>query len=104
MSNTWKIYMLAIVSFLVGTSEFIIAGILDKVAADSGVSVAAAGQLITVFSLAYAFGTPFLMAVTAASNDVSCCYIHWWYSLLAMESPSPYPDLIFWLDHVLFWR
>lgn len=65
MSNTWKIYMLAIVSFLVGTSEFIIAGILDKVASDSGVSVAAAGQLITVFSLAYAFGTPFLMAVTA---------------------------------------
>ncbi|MCR8635240.1 MFS transporter [Paenibacillus radicis (ex Xue et al. 2023)] len=65
MSYTWKIYMLAIVSFLVGTSEFIIAGILDKVAADIGVSVSAAGQLITVFSLAYAFGTPFLMAVTA---------------------------------------
>ncbi|WP_409342315.1 MFS transporter [Paenibacillus sp. MBLB4367] len=65
MSNAWKIYMLAVVSFLVGTSEFIIAGILDKVAEDIGVSVAAAGQLITVFSLAYAFGTPFLMAVTA---------------------------------------
>jgi DHA1 family putative efflux transporter-like MFS transporter len=65
MSNAWKIYMLAIVSFLVGTSEFIIAGILDKVATDIGVSVSAAGQLITVFSLAYAFGTPFLMAVTA---------------------------------------
>lgn len=65
MSYVWKIYMLAIVSFLVGTSEFIIAGILDKVAADSGVSVSAAGQLITVFSLSYAFGTPFLMAVTA---------------------------------------
>lgn len=65
MSNAWKIYMLAIISFLVGTSEFIIAGILDKVAADVGVSVSAAGQLITVFSLAYAFGTPILMAVTA---------------------------------------
>ncbi|MNH98276.1 Purine efflux pump PbuE [compost metagenome] len=65
MSNAWKIYMLAIVSFLVGTSEFIIAGILDKVAVDSGVSVSAAGQLITVFSLSYAFGTPILMAVTA---------------------------------------
>ncbi|GGD57795.1 MFS transporter [Paenibacillus nasutitermitis] len=65
MSNSLKIYMLAIVSFLVGTSEFIIAGILDKVADDIGVSVSAAGQLITVFSLAYAFGTPFLMAVTA---------------------------------------
>ncbi|KAE9133859.1 putative MFS-type transporter [Phytophthora fragariae] len=57
--------MLAIVSFLVGTSEFIIAGILDKVAEDIGVSLSAAGQLITVFSLAYAFGTPILMAVTA---------------------------------------
>ncbi|MFC3801452.1 MFS transporter [Cohnella sp. GCM10012308] len=65
MSNAWKIYMLAIVSFLVGTSEFIIAGILDQVAADIGVSLAAAGQLITVYSLAYAFGTPFLMAATA---------------------------------------
>jgi DHA1 family putative efflux transporter-like MFS transporter len=65
MSNVWKIYMLAIISFLVGTSEFIIAGILDKVAVDVGVSVAAAGQLITVFSLAYAFGTPILMALTA---------------------------------------
>ncbi len=66
MSNAaWKIYMLAIVSFLVGTSENIIAGILDKVAADVGVSVAAAGQLITVFSLAYAFGTPILIAITA---------------------------------------
>ncbi|RCW46482.1 MFS transporter [Paenibacillus prosopidis] len=65
MSNAWKIYMLAVISFLVGTSEFIIAGILDKVAADTEVSVSAAGQLITVFSLAYAFGTPFLMAVTA---------------------------------------
>ncbi|TMV46262.1 MFS transporter [Paenibacillus mesophilus] len=65
MKNAWKIYMLAVVSFLVGTSEFIIAGILDKVTEDIGVSVSAAGQLITVFSLAYAFGTPFLMAVTA---------------------------------------
>ncbi|WP_152394732.1 MFS transporter [Paenibacillus guangzhouensis] len=64
-SNAWKIYILAAVSFLVGTSENIIAGILDKVAADTGISVAAAGQLITVFSLAFAFGTPVLMAVTA---------------------------------------
>nr|WP_285891352.1 MFS transporter [Paenibacillus pasadenensis] len=57
--------MLAIISFLVGTSEYIIAGILDKVASDVGVSVSAAGQLITIFSLAYAFGTPVVMALTA---------------------------------------
>ncbi|WP_123039956.1 MFS transporter [Cohnella candidum] len=65
MTNTWKIFMLAAVSFLVGTSEFIIAGILDMISEDVGVSLAAAGQLITVFSVAYAFGTPILMAMTA---------------------------------------
>jgi len=53
------------VSFLVGTSEFVIAGILDMLASDIGVSVAAAGQLITVYSLAYAIGTPILIALTA---------------------------------------
>jgi len=61
----WKIYLLAIASFLVGTSEFVIAGILDMLAKDVGVSVAAAGQLITVYSLAYAIGTPILIALTA---------------------------------------
>lgn len=61
----WKIYILAIASFLVGTSEFVIAGILDMLAKDVGVSVAAAGQLITVYSLAYAIGTPILIALTA---------------------------------------
>ncbi|GIO33430.1 MULTISPECIES: MFS transporter [Paenibacillus] len=65
MGNKWKIYILAIASFLVGTSEFVIAGILDMLAKDVGVSVAAAGQLITVYSLAYAIGTPILIALTA---------------------------------------
>ncbi|MGQ3482083.1 MFS transporter [Paenibacillus sp. TY11] len=65
MQSTWKVYILAIVSFLVGTSEYIISGILDQIATTMGITVAAAGQLITVFSLAYAIGTPILMAVTA---------------------------------------
>lgn len=64
-SYIWKIYLLTAANFLVGTSEYIIAGILDKVAADLGVSVSAAGQLITVFSLAFAIGTPILMAITS---------------------------------------
>ncbi|MEB4782899.1 MFS transporter [Paenibacillus polymyxa] len=65
MQSTWKVYILAIVSFLVGTSQYIIAGILDQISATMGITVAAAGQLITVYSLAYAIGTPILMAVTA---------------------------------------
>jgi len=65
LGNTWKIYMLSIVSFLVGTSEFIISGILDKIADSLGITLAAAGQLITIFSLVYAICTPILMALTS---------------------------------------
>lgn len=65
MSNTAKIYILALISFLVGTSQYIISGILDKMADALGVSIGAAGQLITVFSLVYAIGTPILMVLTS---------------------------------------
>lgn len=65
MSKVWKIYILALISFLVGTSEYIIAGILDKISASLAISVVAAGQLITVFSLVYALGTPVLIALSA---------------------------------------
>ncbi|CAH0121838.1 MULTISPECIES: MFS transporter [unclassified Paenibacillus] len=65
MRNTWRIYMLAMISFLVGTSEYIVSGILDRIAESLGITLAAAGQLITIFSFVYAIGTPILMAWTA---------------------------------------
>ncbi|EFU39282.1 major facilitator superfamily MFS_1 [Paenibacillus vortex V453] len=65
MTGVWKVYFLAIVSFLVGTSEYIISGILDKIADSLGITITAAGQLITIFSLVYAILTPILMALTA---------------------------------------
>lgn len=68
MSNTWKIYILAIISFLVGTSEYIISGILDNIAHTLGITIAAAGQLITIFSLVYAIFTPILMSLTASMD------------------------------------
>ena len=66
MSNTIKIYILAIVSFLVGTSEYIISGILDTISDSLGITLAAAGQLITIFSLVYAIFTPILMGITSS--------------------------------------
>ncbi|MEH6939155.1 MFS transporter [Bacillus sp. JJ664] len=65
MSNSAKIYILSLISFLVGTSQYNISGNLDKMADVLGVSIGAAGQLITVFSLVYAIGTPILMVLTA---------------------------------------
>jgi DHA1 family putative efflux transporter-like MFS transporter len=59
---------LALVSFLVGTSEYIISGILDMISDTMKISVTSAGQLITIFSFVYAIGTPILMALTAKSE------------------------------------
>lgn len=65
MSSTWKTYLLAFVGFLLGTSQFVVVGILDKIAASTGVSLAMAGQLVTVFSIANAIGTPVVMMMVA---------------------------------------
>ncbi|OXM85675.1 MFS transporter [Paenibacillus rigui] len=64
-SSIWKIYFLAIVSFLVGTSEYVISGILDKISDTLGISITSAGQLVTIFSIVYAICTPVFMALTA---------------------------------------
>ena len=65
MKFSLKIFILTIITFLMGTSQFIFVGILDKIAISIGVSVAAAGQLITIFSLSNAIGTPLVMMATA---------------------------------------
>nr|WP_307935078.1 MFS transporter [Salinispora arenicola] len=65
---TWQVYLLALTSFLVGTSEYVIAGLLDVVAADLGVTVSTAGQLITLFSLTYAVGTPIALVAVAKTD------------------------------------
>lgn len=57
--------ILAFGAFVIGTSEFLIMGILPDVAASLGVSVGAAGQLVTAFALGIALGAPTLAAATA---------------------------------------
>lgn len=56
------VYVLAAGVFLMGTTEFMVAGILPEIAADIGVSVADAGLMITVFAVGMIVGTP-LMAI-----------------------------------------
>lgn len=51
-------------AFVVGTELFVVAGILPSVARDLGVGIPVAGQLVTVFALAYAAGAPLLAAWT----------------------------------------
>ncbi|MBD2872782.1 MFS transporter [Paenibacillus arenilitoris] len=65
MGNSWKIYLLAFISFFVSTSEYVIAGILDQISVWAHITVASAGQLITVFAIANAIGSPLFVIATA---------------------------------------
>src|SRR5882757_2712044 len=56
---------LALGAFAIGTEGFMISGILPGMAHDLGVSVAVAGQLVTIFAFAYAIGSPLVAVVTA---------------------------------------
>lgn len=57
-------YVLAAGVFLMGTTEFIVAGILPEIAGDLGVSVASAGLMITVFAVGMIVGTPTMSILT----------------------------------------
>ncbi|MFD0694436.1 MFS transporter [Paenibacillus sp. GCM10027628] len=59
------IYLLTLGVFLTATSELVVAGILNVIAGEMGISVALAGQLITAYSLAFAIGTPILVSLTS---------------------------------------
>jgi predicted MFS family arabinose efflux permease len=62
------IYWMALGTFAIGTEGFMIAPLLPRLADDLSVSVATAGQLVTVFSLTYALSSPILTALTGALN------------------------------------
>ena len=59
---------MALGTFAIGAEGFMIAPLLPRLAGDLSVSVAAAGQLVTVFALTYAFSSPILTALTGNLN------------------------------------
>ncbi|MGA5461953.1 MFS transporter [Mycobacterium sp. NPDC050041] len=58
------VYVLAAGIFLMGTTEFMLAGVLPEVAADLGISVAKAGLLITAFAVGMIVGPPVMALAT----------------------------------------
>jgi predicted MFS family arabinose efflux permease len=61
-----RLLPLAASAFAIGTDAFVIAGLLPEVGADLDVTTAAAGQLITVFSLTYALSAPVIGTLTSS--------------------------------------
>jgi len=60
-----RVLLLAISTITVGLVELVVGGILPVIADDLQVSIASAGQLITVFALVYAVSGPVLLTLTA---------------------------------------
>lgn len=58
------IYVLTAGTFLMGTTEFVVAGLLTSVSADFTVSVAQAGLAITVFAIGMIVGAPSMALAT----------------------------------------
>lgn len=56
---------LAVAAFGIGTTEFVIMGLLPEVATDLGVTIPAAGMLVSAYALGVAVGGPVLAVATA---------------------------------------
>jgi multidrug resistance protein len=58
------LYALTIAAYAIGTTEFVIVGLLPTVAADLGITLPLAGLIVSVYALGVTFGAPILTALT----------------------------------------
>ncbi|SDF56858.1 MFS transporter, DHA1 family, chloramphenicol resistance protein [Lentzea fradiae] len=61
-----SLYLLALGVFAMGTSEFMLAGLLPAIASDLGVPVGTAGLLTSAFAVGMVVGAPLMAVVTRA--------------------------------------
>jgi predicted MFS family arabinose efflux permease len=61
----YRLWILALGTFAIGTDSYVVAGILPRVADSFGVSVAAAAQFVSVYSVTYGVLTPVMATLTA---------------------------------------
>jgi predicted MFS family arabinose efflux permease len=60
------LYALAVATFAIGTTEFVVVGLIPSIAADLGVSIPSAGLLVSLYALSITLGTPIFSALTGA--------------------------------------
>jgi DHA1 family inner membrane transport protein len=60
------LYALAVATFAIGTTEFVIVGLIPEIATDLGVSIPTAGLLVSLYALSITLGTPIFSALTGA--------------------------------------
>ncbi|KRB68982.1 MFS transporter [Noviherbaspirillum sp. Root189] len=60
-----NLFWVALGTFAIGTEGFVIAGVLDEMSRDLGVSPSMAGHLVTAYALIYALSAPVMATLTA---------------------------------------
>ncbi|KGX91969.1 sugar MFS transporter [Pontibacillus halophilus JSM 076056 = DSM 19796] len=70
-SNLPALLALAISAFGIGTTEFVVVGILSTIADDMGVGITLAGILVSGYALGVSFGAPILTVATNKMNRKS---------------------------------
>ncbi|KHT46688.1 MFS transporter [Vibrio sinaloensis] len=83
------LFALTLSAFAIGTTEFVIVGLIPTMASDLGVSLPSAGLLVSLYALGVAIGAPVLTALTGKWNRK--------YVLLAVMA-------LFVLGNVLAWQ
>ncbi|MFC3057482.1 MFS transporter [Paenirhodobacter populi] len=58
------LFALAVSAFAIGTTEFVIVGLIPEMARDLGVSIPSAGLLVSLYALAITIGAPVISALT----------------------------------------
>lgn len=58
------LFALTIAAYAIGTTEFVVVGLLPTVAADLGISLPSAGLIVSVYALGVTFGAPVLTALS----------------------------------------
>lgn len=59
------LFALTLSAFAIGTTEFVIVGLIPTIASDLGVGLPSAGLLVSLYALSVAVGAPLLTALTA---------------------------------------
>lgn len=67
-NNILAVIALVILSFMLGTSEFIVIGILTDISESLNITEVQAGSLVSMFALAYSVFTPFSAAIAGKFN------------------------------------
>ena len=61
---------LTLSAFAIGTTEFVIVGLIPTVATDLAITLPSAGLLVSLYALGVAIGAPVLTALTGARTPI----------------------------------